>query len=125
MSRSDRRGHPTAPATGAGAAGRATSACAICGQQPGSEPVVRTTQGGLVHVVCAERAALRAWSRRRWAALGHALLASLTLIALALWIGGSPALLAVALAWAGLYTLLHRRALHHLRRDLRRHLRRR
>lgn len=52
-------------------------------------------------------------------------MATLTLLALAWLDGGSLGLLAVALGWAGLYLLLHRRTLHYLQRDLRRLLHRR
>jgi hypothetical protein len=123
MSPEDSRGRPTDQATGADSAGRA-SACALCGRPPGSEAAIRTTEGGIVHVACADRAALRAWQRRRWAALGHAVIAALSLLALSWWAGVSFALLAVALAWGGLHLIAHRRFWHYLFRDLRRRLRR-
>lgn len=124
MSHDDSHGRLTAPGTGAEGTGRA-SACALCGRPSGAERVVQTTQGGLVHVACADQFALRAWRRRRQAALGHALVATLTLLALAYWAEASLALLAVTLAWAGLHGILHRRYWHYTLRDLRRRRRRR
>lgn len=103
---------------------REPARCPLC-DQPLGAPSLRLTTGGYAHVSCAERAAAAAWRRRRSAALGHALLATLALSGLAVVSGPRPGLLAVALAWVGLYTLLHRRFVYYLQRDLRLALHRR
>lgn len=125
MSPDESRELPTAPATGGASAGPATSVCALCGRLPGCEPVIRTSQSGLVHIACADRAARGAWFHRRRAALGHALIAALTLLALGCWAGLSYALLGMAVAWGGLHLITHRRFWHYVLRDARRTLRRR
>jgi hypothetical protein len=97
--------------------------CPLCDQPLGS-PLVRLTTGGYAHVSCAERTAAAAWRWRRRAALGHALLAGLGLVGLCIVGGPRPTLLAITLAWVGLYALLHRRFVYYLQRDLRLALRR-
>ena len=92
--------------------------CAICGQlvQPG-DAHVPTTDGGVVHAVCADREARTAWARRRRWALLHALVVVILCAPLP-WTGAQYWLLMLLGTGAITHPLLHRRAWYYLVRDL-------
>jgi hypothetical protein len=72
------------------AASPAPSTCKLCSRPLGDAPVVRTTDGGRVHIICADHAGQRAYLRRLLLASGTGGLALALLAALVL--AGAPML---------------------------------
>src|SRR3954470_2304035 len=99
--------------------------CAICGAdvRP-SETSVPTSDGLIVHVVCADREATAAWLRRRQWAVVHTLVVAGAVGAL-LWVGPHGWLLALIAVGAIAHPLLHPRLWHYLIRNVDRWLRHR
>jgi hypothetical protein len=95
-----------------GAASAIYMRCALCGHPlcACGAPTVPTRDGGRVHIACAYRHALVAWSRRqRWALLHAAVVFSTVVL---LWTAGG-ALWALVVG-GGTHLLLHRRWWQHI-----------
>ena len=95
--------------------------CVLCGHDvQAHEPSVSTSDGQIVHVVCADTEAVQAWTRRaRWA-IGEGCGLLIAIITLSAAYGPEGWVVVVAISSVACHILIHRRFWYFVLRDLQR-----